>query len=292
MNINRRIMQIGVALMVLTIIGSIIYINYMRLKKPVFLRCCIEMEVQTNISDTPVLQLQYITNVDDDRKVIGMTFKEARDLFFNATENFQPLSGHYFYNLNANQLSGTKIGRYCLHSVYVSLDNVKKVKDEMELNHARIHFSDGTTMNADLGKIILYREAYKEGAVVQKSGYASSNNTSGSSYQIDDDITLIKIESKILNDAPKFIELKIDGINYDKISEKQYSKGDTLNISSAFHENQTKGSNYDAYDIMPRLIYRNSDKTTDYIRIYNINWQRSLVKYKDILSYLNERGAF
>lgn len=291
MRINKIIMKVGVSLIVLTLIGCITFSYFTKLKNPVFLRCCIE--TQAIADSTPVMQLRYITNIKDKRKVCNISFLETPEVFFYASEDSYGNSGFTFYN-NGIQQIGNNIGRYNLRTVYVYLDfnTMEKLKDTTELNNAQIGFNDGSTLAVDLGRIILYRDNISHGNTLsQESGRSSNDFSSLQTYSVEEDITLQDMKSPLLDEAPKSMDFKVDGINYYDISGVKYTSRDRINIGINFNDDQNQDMKYDVYDIRPKLLYENADKTTDYIRILNIRWERGLYEYKDLLSYLHDRGA-
>ena len=90
MSKNNKILKISLTLIMLSLIIVIMLIGKLRLEKPVFLINYCEIGTY-EIGDKYSLgeerfKLKYISNVDDTRRVVRITFKEAPDIDFFATE--------------------------------------------------------------------------------------------------------------------------------------------------------------------------------------------------------------
>jgi hypothetical protein len=288
-------MYIGMGMMLLAMIASILFCYRIRVKGPVFLRNCIEAEAFSNQQDynnSVVFQLQYITNSSDKRKVCGVSFADVPEIEFMASET-APGGFFTFFNSNAEQQLGTSLGRYRLRTVYVLQRSCfrEEWKGEKELGKAMFQFSDGSSLVADVGRIILYSDPAEQDALNSNMSSSSSNFNSSVSYSANENITMEKISSPLQNDFPNLLSLKLDGVNYNAVSGRRYKKGESFSISSAFDHLQQMEQDYDVYDLRPKLTYRKADTTTGFIRIYNVTWQRGLYDFKSALSYLKKRGA-
>ncbi|MDD3172403.1 MAG: hypothetical protein PHF63_01830 [Herbinix sp.] len=297
MRLHHNIMKIGLVLMTLTMLICIVFSYSIKLNYPVFLRYCIETEAVSNQADSYnrlVMELQYITNSNDNRLVNQVVFKEAPEIYFRASET---LPGNnslgFFIKTTTNRQLGISMGRYSLRTIYVYQDSYFREdwKGEKELNTAVLYFSDGSTRNVDLGRIILYSETNEEGVLAPETTTSSSDFSSSTSYRVEDNVRLLNFSSPLLGNAPDFMYFKIDNINFTDISGMEYEKGNGLRITSKFNNSQASSYHYDVYDIRPKLNYKIEDGATKYIRVYNIRWQRSIYDFKNTLNYLKERGA-
>ncbi len=113
--------------------------------KQVFLKNYYEIAVSeyegTYSLEEGSLILQYISNLDDNKYVTGITFKELPDTYFFATEHNQDY-GMMFYegkNLNVNEY-----GRYRLNTVYITCPELKYDDNQKEiiLTSATVEFND------------------------------------------------------------------------------------------------------------------------------------------------------
>ena len=159
-NINKAL-KISIALIGLSLIITLLVLSKLKLDKPIFLKNYKEVELMENEEVYSIsgfdIELKYIANIKDKRKVSSVTFKEAPELNFYASENnSMGLMSSYDYS-NDNIESH---GRYGVHTVFLSLNSQKydyEFDKELELSEATVTFDDGLTMEVDLGKVILYK---------------------------------------------------------------------------------------------------------------------------------------
>ena len=294
MNLNRRILYVGVGLILLSMMVSIGFTYYTTVKSPVILRNCIEVPIpnQENIPNSQVLfELSYITNSTNKNSVVGISFPEAPEMKFSATENGYN-AGFNFYQMQPTTL-GTIYGRYSIRTVYVYLDSFDQEDwiGEKKLLQADLQFNDGSSITTDLGLIILYRDEFNNDVITMQSSSSSSDGTSSIHYYIDGTVKLKDIKSDTINLATDLIELKIGGEDYKEFPTEDFKNSGMLTITAKFSNMQNNKTSYDTYDIRPKLYYETQDGTLEYIRIYNIIQRRWFYGYKDVLLYLSKRGG-
>jgi hypothetical protein len=235
------------------------------------------------------MQLEYIVNATDKNSVVGISFPEAADISFIATEN---INVSYFSFNSTKPTLGTKQGKYCVRTVYVYMNNFfqEDWEGERQLHKAEVQFSDGSQLTADLGEIILYSEKMKmDNDITMVMSTASSNGSSSISYSTNN-ISLLSLESSALDSVENLLELDIAGVNYKDLSKIDYQSKRYLEITCTFTDLQSYKSSFDVYDLRPKLYYKNTAGTINYIRVYNINPRRYLNSFKDVLTYLIKRG--
>ena len=288
---NKRLLQAGTLIILAVFAGCIWFIQYTRLEEPVFLRYCAEVSAvpkQLGLEHGTIITLRYITDADDKRTVWGISFPEMPDLQLEASE-YQPgrYNTGFIYNTSAPQ-NGVVYGRYCLRSVYVSMNNYfqEDWEGETELHRAEIKLSDGSTFETDLGKIILYSDRLAEDAVNTYYSSSSNTDTASAGYKVLKDITIKSLESPVLMDAFAFLDLQVDDQQLGSIQPKEYKSGDTFLINNQFLDYQNYVNAYDEYDLRPKLIYEAADGTEGYTRIYNISSRRNFEDFWDVFDYL------
>ena len=241
MKLDKKILYYGIGSIVLSLLACIGLTFYMKLDQPVFLRYC--MEVPAKFSETinyyePVMQLEYITNSNDKRTVTGISFAEAPDIYFNATENRPGFTTFQAFNGSSNTSLGNIMGRYSIRTVFVYMtidifqDGMTK---DIELGKAQIHFSNGDTLDTDLGRVILYNES--DGAKSLPGGGYSSNSTNDkqiTSFRMAEDITLSGMESVLVDLAGDTLNLEVNDTKYNEIEGIEITKGSRVEISSQF----------------------------------------------------------
>lgn len=292
---NRRILYIGLGLILISMVLSFGFIYITTLKSPVFLRHCLEVAIpeQEQIPNSQVLfEINYITSSNDMKSVVGITFPDEPDMVFSATEN-----GHnsaIYFNQTQQFSIGLIYGRYSFRTVYVYLDDFHKGDwfGEKELHQADLHFNDGSVVTTDLGIIILYRDEVKDkDTLIMQSASSFSNGSSDTSFQWKDNISLLYIKSSFLDLVNDTIDLQVEGVDYRNFPYADYKSKATIKITSSFVDLHNK-TNFDTYDIKPKLYYLTQNNELRYIRIYNITRRRWFYSFKEMLLYLLERGAF
>lgn len=282
MDKNNKIMKIGLILIGVTLMLSICTILFLRVKKPVFLQHYYEHKIYLQNEndlfysvgfDGPI-KLQYITNISDDKHVIGISFKEAPDLYVNASEypptNFFP---GMFYSSSNNNTLGTEIGTYSLRTVYLNIDiPIDSVSDQLELSEANILFSGGDQMEVNIGKLILYKnELSSENYLKQNSASSSSSGESNIFFKLLNDIRIKTIDSIFFDKLKDYMDLEINNQDFTLVNGKEYKKDDTLYISNTLNPEIREDFPFIRFGIYPRLYYENSQGNTYYEPLFYVS---------------------
>lgn len=292
--LNKKILKLGLLLILLSLIFTIGFASVYRLKNPVFLKMFVEKYVYVNENSASLdgLELKYITNILDSRKVVGINFKEQPNIEIIVSPN--PM-GHEnlspFYNNSPNKQIGYIYGRYIVNTIYLNINNIDKKFNEIELNNAKISFDDGSTLDANLGRIILYRDKNNHEDIEHISSSASSDGTSSSNKKLKKDIKLLNVESPLLEDLKDYFDLSIENIDYKDVSGVKYEKDTVLSIHSKFKTPKAIFEEYSFYDINPKLYYEDIKGNKSYIRIYNINHTPYNFDLKGMFNYLKSRSV-
>lgn len=268
-----------------------------RLREPVFLTYCVEVSAVPEPEsgyNQPVLELQYLTNLEDQRSVTGISFLEAPELSFRVTEYDQNYGRMSTFGTFTNQKLGEIIGRYSLRKVYVYMNNyfLNDWKGQIELNRARLQFSDGSSAQVDLGRIILYSEDAQNWGFVTTVSSSSNQGEASADYRATRNLSNVSLQSPLMNDAGRRMEISINGQLYDSFSVLEYRRGDELLIRSRYREEVqagTKGTEYDFYDVRPVLSYIGEDNSPGALRICNMTYRKYFYGYLDVLKYLRSR---
>lgn len=291
---NCRIMQAGLGIMLSALLLCLGFDYFTRLKNPVFLNYCIEASAVSFQGDgyrNLLFEIQYFTNSEDKRQVEDISFQEAPEMDFLATE--MP-SADGFQFMNPNQTPGITLGKYSLRTIYIYQSNNFREdwEGEKELKTAVIRFNNGSLMTVDLGKLILYSDPPQEGAIDGDSAiyHDSSMYKQSSVFRVSSRISLISLSSPFMEEA-SFIEMKVDNSEADEIAGRIYDKNDNIAVDTVINTGNNIEMGYDVYNIVPRLNYKDTAGAAGYVRIHGIHWERSFHTLKDALSYLKERGA-
>lgn len=289
MEINKRILIIGLILIFISMIFSIGFVLYSKLDNPVFLLNYAQYHIPYDdeyYGDREFV-LQYITNIDDKRKVESISFKEAPDVEFYASEYGSGRGSFFIFNGGGD--NEEIYGRYVVRPIFIKLSSEKQF-DEIELNNVKIRFNNGDEMEANIGRIILYTDRSEENFLEHSSGGGSSDGTSYTYLEVKEDIILINVEFPILDEVEDFIELEIGGKNHLDISGVKYNKGDRLLINTKFNKPDDILSQYTLYDIRPKLYYKDVEGNIYNRIINNIHHFPYRFDFKGMFKYLKARG--
>ncbi|KHO40384.1 hypothetical protein [Clostridium tetani] len=295
MDLNKKILKFGLLLIIISLIFTIILASVYKLKNPVFLKMFVEKYVYVNEDSSFVdgLELKYITNISDNRKVIDINFKEQPNIEIIVSHNPMGYENFSFFdNNNSNKQIGDIYGRYIVNTIYLNINNLDKKFNEIELNNAKVSFDDGSTLDSNLGRIILYKDKNNHEDIVEHiSSSGSSDGTSSSDKKLKKDIKLLNVESPLLDDLKDYFDISIGEINYKDISGVKYEKDKVLSTHSKFKTPKSIFEEYSFYDINPKLYYEDIKGNKSYIRIYNINHTPYNFDLKGMFKYLKSRSV-
>lgn len=304
MNNHNKILRISIIVMLLTLIISIISISKLRIENQVFLKNYYEIAVSeyegTYSLEEGSLILQYISNVDDNKYVTGITFKELPDTYFFATEHNQDY-GMMFYegkNLNVNEY-----GRYRLNTVYITCPELKYDDNQKEiiLTSATVEFNDKSNIDIDLGKIVLYKGKKIPVALEGISYTGSSEGISSTTFRVKEDVKIESIESSLFEEASEIFDFNITYTEFNSVGEIKYEKGQTikensiLTITSKYNGSDDILKNYTLYNISPNIRFINeyNDEYTyryNNMESFNVRNYDSFYNSYGIYKYLKARG--
>lgn len=275
------------------------FITLTKLDKPVFFKHYYEFGI-TNFNETEnfniqsgySFKLQYITNRSDTKEVIGISFKEAPDLTFYVNENMNGgfnSSTTFLYNTtsNINRNLGKSYGRYCVRTIYVNIypNSINKDIEEYHLSEAIINFSNGESMEANIGEIVLNRDISSERLMSHKASGSSNDGTSFEQYYIDKDIILLELHSSIIDDIESIEYVKVNGLNYSDIKNTPFPSGN-IKVSSKVDYSP---DDFTLFEIQPQLIYKDTEGKKYSERIYMYK-NLDFISLKSIIKYLISRG--
>ncbi|MCG4579222.1 hypothetical protein [Clostridium cochlearium] len=293
--LNKKILRFGLIIIVISLIFTVIFASVYKLKNPIFLKMFVEKDVYVNEDSAYLngLELKYITNISDNRKVVGINFKEQPNIEIIVSHNPMGYENFSFFdNNNSNKQTGDICGRYVVNTIYININKLDKKLNKIELNNAKVIFDDGSTLDTNIGRIILYRDTNNHEDIVEHiSSSGSSDGTSSSDQRFKKDIKLLNVESTLLDDLKDYFDLSIGNIDYKNIYGTKYEKDKILSIHSKCKTSKSILEEYSFYDINPKLYYEDNKGNRSYIRIYNINHTPYNFDLKGIFRYLKSRGV-
>ena len=288
---NKKILKIGLLAIILSLIISLSFALITKLKNPVFLKVYTDNAYSIHdgsYSDCEII-LHYITNINDERYITDIAFDEAPiGMDIITSEEGFGIAFPDFYAGSREQI----YGRYKVKTIYAKIDlnKIESVSQDLELNNAKIFFNNGTNLDVDLGRIRFYEYNNYRELLGSTSSSSSTDGTGYIRYQILKDITLLNVESALLDSLSETISLNIDDIDYREIENKKYIKTSSINMNYHRNYNNKITSQYISYNISPELTFQDEDENIFNYRgrdIVNNHHDFSLI---GILKYLRARG--
>lgn len=220
MNFNKRYIVFGSAILVLCWTLNIIYYQSHVIKEPLFINHY--YDVRKGMND---FELYYIKNLSSQSKVQSITFPEI---------------GQYQMNFTEADVNSDK-RYYMLKSIKVNIINGggNSIPEEYKnkvITKALIVFSDGKTINVNLGKIYLFSDELPSSGLEFYSVTSTSDNTGSSNFTAEKDMKITGIDSKFSEDVKDILEVKINNTLLSDINfPLNLKKGEPLDINYGFN---------------------------------------------------------
>ncbi|GAA0063374.1 hypothetical protein [Clostridium sp. CTA-1] len=297
MEINKKILHIGLFLIGISLIFTIVFASVYKLENPVVIKMFIEKNIYPNeVNENSALadgfELKYITNISDNRKIVNIKFKEKPDIEVTVSDDSLGYGDMPFFN-DINKQSENKYGIYVVNTIYISMNlkNIDKKFNEIELNNVKVTFNDGSTLNANLGRIILHKDEsnFKDIDHIGSSG--SSDCEFSSEKRLKKNIKLLKVDTPLLDCIKDWFNISIDSIDYKNISGTEHGKDKVLSIYSKFKTPKSISEKYSYYDINPKLYYEDNKGNRSYTSIDHISHTPDSFDFIGIFKYLKLRGV-
>lgn len=226
MKLNKKMIAFGMALLVVLWTGNIIYYEKHAIKEPLFIKHYYDVD-----KGTGSFRLYYVQNINSKDKVINIALPEIGQQYVNFTELEQ----------------GNSDGRYyTLKTIMVNIFNadMDKIPDEYKnklITKAKISFSNGKTMDVNLGKIYLYSDKNKNQDLKQRGMSASNDDTGSNTFYADKDTSITGINSRFYEEIKDVLQISINGKPLSNITFPiKLKAGEIIDVSYAFNFNNKK----------------------------------------------------
>jgi hypothetical protein len=288
---NHKILKIGSIAIVLTICFSVLFGFYCKLDNPVFFKqyCEYYLPMEDNNDYGESFYFQYVTNVNDNREVVNISFNEAPELILYANEN----NNFGGFAVNTDYKKGQIYGRYSIRTVnaHVNKLQVDNIKKEYRVSKATVWFNNGENMEVDIGDIYFYTPEISNEYLQSNMSSSSTSGESKTGYRVKEDITLESLSSPLMQYVEELVDINIEDTDYRVASGIQIKKGGALNIKSVFRVPKDIESQFTFYNIKPVLNYKNKSGEMFSTRVYNINYVPTYdINFYRLILYLRERG--
>lgn len=278
---NRRILIFCQAFVAIVLALSLVLVMVMRLDHPVFIENYKDLRVfPTNgYYSADYLSLNYLANSTDERNVISVSFKGAEDLEVLSYENSWPDNGQ-------------RVGRYTLRTVRLVVNGHTDVSKGhiRTLEDAEILFSDGTSMEVNLGRISIYAGSTDD-TLKRMRVSSSSDGYSDMEYQVMEDITINSLESDSYAIMTEAFDVRVNDLPLDRIDGTKILQGQIITVSARIRQEEFNYKSMSSFSLTPSLIFTDNEgnqqvEVLDFITkdVWNLDtW--------NAIRYLKARGA-
>ncbi|MCB2298832.1 hypothetical protein [Clostridium tagluense] len=275
MNFNKKYIVVGMALLVVCWTLNIFYYQKHIIREPLFIKHYYDLPQGMNNFD-----LYYIQNLSSKSKITSVLFPEIGQEHINFTETDGNSDNRYYMLKNI--------------TVNISNDNGADIPEEYKnkvITKALIEFSDGKTMNVNLGKIYLFSDELDGKALKFYSVSSSNDNTGSSNFTADKDLKITGIDSKFNKEVKDILQIKINNNLISDISfPLNLKKGEIIYINYGFNFNGNLIKQNNAYsfrlNILTEDLLGNKGSTSCFI-----NMHMQSPKYFDMDALKNNGGG-
>lgn len=257
MNLNKKYIILGSAILVLCWTLNIAYYQNKVLKQPLFIHHYYDIPQGMNNFD-----LYYIQNLSSQREISSIIFPEIGQQHMNFTDT----------DVNSDKRY------YMLKAIRVTIlnGNVDPIPEEYKnkvITKALIEFTDGKTMNVNLGKIYLFSDEVATSAFKFYSVSSSSDNTGSSNLKADKDLMITGVSGRFNEDVKDVLEIKVNNKLLSDIKfPMNLKKGEIVYINYGFNfkGNLIKQNNAYSYplNILTQDSLGNKESTPCYFNMH------------------------
>lgn len=287
---NKKILQTGLVVLVLSLLLSLGFVTYTRLDQPVFFYNYKEIDIQSveGYYSKRHTNFSYITNAEDSRHVVGISFPGSEAVELSVTDISTQLTPEFIHNY----------GHYTVRDVSVMITDVDRTTsfEPLELRIGTVTLDNGETLEVDFGRVVLTNHG-KDYPITQfitssQSGSSDGVNQDISLFRAAEDIRLIAVESPLFQDLGSMLTLEIDGVDLKDIAGMMFKEGDTITVTTTIAPTKALNSTYTSYEFQPLLTWQDEKGGLHTQILSSINYSPYRFQLAGILKYLKERGVF
>lgn len=273
MKLNKKLLAVGIALLILLWTGNIYYYEKRILKEPLFIKCYYVLP-----NDTGIFNLSYIQNINSQDKIASITFPKL---------GIQPLS---FQEVDMN--SDNKY--YMLKMVSIDLfndftNNLKDAYKNKLITKANITFTSGKTMTVDLGKICFSGYEIQSKNLIQDSISSSTDNIGGVTFRAQKDLTLLIIKNNSFEESKDLLKIRIDEKDLSDVTFPiELKKGQVLYMNYEINHSVTDIRKNYSCNLDLDILTADSQGNKEYSSFYLTPSLNQSPKYYDIETLKNQ----
>lgn len=288
---KKKVFLIITMVAVLIIIMGCIISNKVSINSPIYYRYLVQRylpSVADSLKETSTIELNYITNVNDSKEVSKITFVNAPELQVVVDGQSEERYGIY---------------KRCTVGLYMEWNQEKlnQLPQVVQVEKIHVEYSDHSMQTVNIGKIDLY--SGKESELLE----ATSAIPLWESERVQEYVARQSLIMEGLSEQSKELlgeEDILDTVSLKSGEEDLFNlkepvrleKGDPV-ICKMTYKAVEKGrlldesSQYDAYEIEPKIQFRDMSGKEKFVVIYNANVIRQFKDYWGVRRYIKKRQS-
>lgn len=274
MNIKRKHVMIGLALLAITWAGNIFYYQKHILKEPLFIKQYCDVN-----QGRDSFNLYYISNINEKNEMAFITFPEI-DPAYVRTEKWKHNSDNRYYNFN-------------ILNVKINEASDGKIPEEIKnkvLTKARLHLRDGKTVDVNIGKIYLFCDETRYGGLQEKRSSASNNLTGSRTFLSTEDLKIYGVSTKFPELMNGTLEISINDLPLKDIKFPiNVNSGEWVQVRHKMQFNEDDINRNNSYDFSIYLLTENEAGEKGASPVFINYWLQSPEEY-DIPEMISDRG--
>lgn len=294
---NRKCLIACVFILGIVTLGVTAFLFVVRLETPIFLKSYLEYNYSgADPSNRHEFSLQYLSNTDDSRTVIGIEFPNIADdrIVFYATEFPDNVFNMDFLlsdQGSAQPSTAQKIGVYSLHTVWVTVQQLANIEDQATytvLQNARVKFNDGSSQEVTIGEVrLLWNFTRDDLKFYQIRSESTNNGASEETWQSGDDFTVIGFNWSPAVKAEELFSVTLNGIDAasDELKGAEITNGSVVTIQTNFPPPHNLTEKFSTYKLLAFLTLKDSNGVEWKKPINYIYYRPAISSFWEILRY-------
>lgn len=283
---NTSILKYGLIIVFLFLLCSLIFYMQFSLDEPVFLKHYYDRVIYDNY----YMDIHLITNSNDNRRIADIQFPQMpEDFAYVMLNNFNGSYDRGYYQSEKHAHYS-----YNILSLVFHISHEDDSYGSIALDKAIVTYDNGDKQEANIGKIILYKNEKQTEALTSISSQSSSDNKHASEMVSNDNFIIEGITSDSDEETRDILKLKMNGTDVNDIDYPvEVAAEDSLYFETRFEFGPHDSRKFNVYDIQKKISLIDSKGRTEIMRILNLRYNPwgAFSAEKDIIQYLRETGV-
>lgn len=291
--LNNSILIIGFSVILITICICLGIRNHELLKEPVYFRCLIEHylpAVADSVYETSTIELLYLTDVADNRKIMNVSFVDHPELNVEVLDSGTETSEYGIYS----QKAVTLYLEWDSYATGMSGENV-------EVNTLIMEYSDQSSQRVDIGRICIYGGNPSETLLEAVTAIPLSGTERIQTYEAKEKLKVTGFSDTSMELMNEFYIMYYTYLNEKDFRSVTFDQPIWLQPNNQLEfimeliileEQEFIGldSPYDYYEVEPKLIFYSEDGKEHFVPVLNSPKWINFKNYFEVRKYLIRRG--